>query len=384
MKICILYLNCRETGGAGVNTKLRNIKKQFEARGHQVLVVSGKFQSDDKEKGLYKAFYLQMYPFRSFTGHLTFSFFSFFKLLKIDKKEDFDLIYAIGNSGAFTLLMRRILKKPIVNHLVYPWKSRLYAVQDNRDIKSYVWFLPHIPLERLTLRKADKVITLTEGFKKDAVKYYGLDEEKIVVIPNGVEVPEGIEELYDIRKEYGISMDDIVYLFVGQITERKGVYELIDAFNMVNMEKKKLVLVGDFAKKMEHLKGIEDENIIFTDRISDRKILNSFYQCADIFVLPSRFEGMPNAVLEAMSYGLPIITTKIAGMIDLVNDGENGFLVPIQDPEELAGKMELITKQDYKRMGERSRERAERDFSWSSVAERTIKVFEEVINEYKR
>ena len=66
-------------------------------------------------------------------------------------------------------------------------------------------------------------------------------------------------------------------------------------------------------------------------------------------------------------------------MVDQVDDGETGFLVPAQNPKELADKMELITKLDYKKMGELSREKAEREFSWQYVIEKIIWVFEEVM-----
>ena len=177
---------------------------------------------------------------------------------------------------------------------------------------------------------------------------------------------------------YRIDKNDIVFLFVGGTQKRKGVYELIEAFSMMTTRNKKLLIVGMVTKDFEN--KTFDENIIFTGRITNKQLWD-IYSCADVFVLPTKWEGQPIAVLEAMSYGLPVITTNKYGMIDQVDDGVTGFLLDSLQPECIAAKMEKIVAMDYKKMGELSREKAMRDFSWSSVTERTIKVFEEVLNE---
>jgi len=137
-------------------------------------------------------------------------------------------------------------------------------------------------------------------------------------------------------------------------------------------------VVDDALKKFVNR---EREDVIFTGYISDKETYGSVYRCSDFFVFPSRDEGFPLVVVDAMSYGLPIITTRRDGMLDQVDDGKNGFLVPERNAKELALRMEVITKLDYKKMGEMSREKAEKEFTWQSVTEKVINVFEEVLNE---
>jgi glycosyltransferase involved in cell wall biosynthesis len=106
----------------------------------------------------------------------------------------------------------------------------------------------------------------------------------------------------------------------------------------------------------------------------DKADLLAQYQKANIFVLPSRHEGMPNVVLEAMGCGLPVIATRIAGSEDLVLDGNTGYLINPDSPHELSeALLKLIDhKEDIKRMGEAARTRVIENFSWDSVADRYL------------
>ncbi|RJS86300.1 glycosyltransferase family 1 protein [Methanophagales archaeon] len=380
MKICILYPSfLGETGGAGVNSYLRNLRRHLEMRGHEVYIISARIK-ENEEKRFYYAPSLYIWPLRAFTGNLIFTFSSFFKLIKIDRKEKLDLIYTIGTSGALGFIIKKLLKKPIVNHLIYPWQFKLHNIQNKiADLKQYLWFLPLIPLEKMSLIGVDKIITLTEDHKKAIVKYDHVDSEKIVVIPNGIDIPENTKAISDAEPVpiHGNS-EEFIYLFVGRAEKEKGIRELIKAFNLLECNGKKLVIVGWVSEKIKHL--YRRNNILFTGYISDRATLGSIYQNSDVFVLPTHWEGQSMAVLEAMSYGLPVIASDIPGMSSLIENEKNGFLVPPRDVEKLAEKMELITKVDYKKMGEYSREKAEREFSWDKVADKTINVFEEVIN----
>ena len=385
MKICILYHSFfGETGGAGVTTYLRNLKRHLEARGHRVYIISARVK-ENEEKRFYYAPSISIWPLRAFTGNLTFLFSSFLKLIKVNRKERFDLIYTIGASGAFSPIIKRVLNKPIVHHLVVTWQTGLHNIENKWDLKEYAWFIPLIPLNKLSALNADKIITLCTFFKKEAIKYYNLNEERIVVIPNGVDIPERREMTTNVREKYGIHEKDIVFLFVGGTQKRKGINELIKAFNLANIPNKKLIIVGEITKdfqlsyKNKDFKG----KVILAGRVSN-EILKGIYSCSDIFVLPTKWEGQPIAVLEAMSYGLPIITTGKYGMVDQVDDGVTGFLLPSWNPKDIAAKMEKIVTMDYKKMGELSREKAEREFSWPSVADRTIKVFEEVVRGHGR
>jgi glycosyltransferase involved in cell wall biosynthesis len=380
MKICVLYRNYfGERGGAGVTAYLRNLKVHLEARGHSVYIISSRVKEDEK-KLLYHASSFPVYPLTSFTGTLTFLFPSLLKLIKINHEEKFDLVYTIGETGALSPIIKRLLYIPIVNHLVFTRQTQLKIIENKWNPKEYV-FLPTIPLSMISARSADKIITLCSFFRDEAIKFFDIKKNDFVVIPNGVDIPENGKITINIREKYHITNNDIVFLFVGGTQKRKGISELINAFNMTDIQNKKLLIVGVITKDFKNKKF--GENITLTGRITNER-LKDIYSCADIFILPTKWEGQPIVVLEAMSYGLPIITTNKYGMVDQVDDGITGFLLDSLQPERIAEKMERIVAMNYKKMGERSREKAEREFSWSSVAERTIKVFEEVIREHGR
>jgi len=113
-----------------------------------------------------------------------------------------------------------------------------------------------------------------------------------------------------------------------------------------------------------------NDRIHFAGWLSSEK-LKEQYAAANVFLFPSRHEGMPNAVLEAMASGLPVVATKIAGNEELVVDGETGRLVPTEDVESLQESLKplLVDAQMREQMGCAARQRVESAFSWNRVAE---------------
>ena len=385
MKICILYYSFfGDTGGAGVTTYLKNLKKYVEAKGHEVHIISSRVK-EDRKKRYYKVFDLPIFPVKVFTSNITFALSSFLRLKRLNKKENFDIIYTVGGSGILAPLIKKVLNKPVVNHLVLTWQTKIYDLDDKLDIKEWMWTVPLIPLDRFAALSADRVITLCSFFKNEAIKFYNLRSNKIDVIPNGVEIKNIKKIGLGMRKKYNIKKDDIVFLYVGGTQKRKGINELIDGFTLLNNSNTKLIIVGTITQNFKTSRRYKNHtnNIIFTDRVPN-KTLKKLYQMSDIFVLPTKWEGQPIAVLEAMSYGLPVITTNRYGMIDQVDDNVTGLLLDSTSPNDILHKMKHIISMDYKKMGELGREKAEREFSWESVAARTIEVFESVICKNER
>jgi glycosyltransferase involved in cell wall biosynthesis len=105
------------------------------------------------------------------------------------------------------------------------------------------------------------------------------------------------------------------------------------------------------------------------------------YQQASLFLFPSRHEGMPNAMLEAMSSGLPVVATEIAGNEELVVEGKTGFLVPSEDVDALrdALRKALTDSTLRERMGAASRLRVEKEYSWENVARQYSEYLEKIL-----
>jgi glycosyltransferase involved in cell wall biosynthesis len=165
-------------------------------------------------------------------------------------------------------------------------------------------------------------------------------------------------------------------LFVGYLIPRKGVDTLVKSINILvknrGLERLTLHVVGDAERDETYALGIREycrkegieDHVIFHGRVSESDLQN-LYETSDIFVFPSLWEGFGMALAEAMSYGLPIVTTNAGAIPYLVKEGQNGFLVPPQDPEKLAQSIEKLVASPELRaeFGEVNRKVAA-EFSW--------------------
>jgi glycosyltransferase involved in cell wall biosynthesis len=181
-------------------------------------------------------------------------------------------------------------------------------------------------------------------------------------------------------------------LFVGYLIPRKGVDTLVKSINILvknrGLERLTLHVVGDAERDETYVQGIREycrtegieDQVIFHGRVSESDLQN-LYETSDIFVFPSLWEGFGMALAEAMSYGLPIVTTNAGAIPYLVKDGRNGFLVPPQDPEKLAQSIEKLVASPELRaeFGEVNRKVAA-EFSWERSFAKIEKFLDELIN----
>jgi glycosyltransferase involved in cell wall biosynthesis len=174
-----------------------------------------------------------------------------------------------------------------------------------------------------------------------------------------------------------------VILFVGRLAHQKGVDVLLEAFRSVREAEPgcRLVLVGDGPMRAQleeytRAAGLQDD-VHFAGVVEDPAI---FTRAADLFAIPSRYEGLPNSLLEAMSCGLPSVATRVSGSEDIIRHGENGLLVEPEDAEGLAAAITALASDPVQAadMGVRARETVLQDFSIDSVARRCIELYHEV------
>lgn len=226
------------------------------------------------------------------------------------------------------------------------------------------------PLTRLVWKNAAGIVANSEGLRVLADKTASFYGKKVMMIPNGVN-----REVFKPRQEDPSTIKTRI-LFVGRLTEQKGVTYIIDAVNKILKTHDALKgniacdIIGDgplrenLEKKVKEL-GLGDV-IIFHGWVPREK-LPSLYQNADVFVLPSSDEGMPNVVLEAMASGLPIITTFVPGSAELVGDGENGMLVKDRTNLTPAILDFFDNHEKWQAMGRASFERSKK-FDWAKIA----------------
>jgi len=200
---------------------------------------------------------------------------------------------------------------------------------------------------------------------------------KIPVIPAGADVNSIAP-----KSDYA-SQDAIKLLFVGRLVHQKGLDILLKALGKLDPELNwNMTFVGQgpehaaLTSQAQHL-GIMDRMTFKS--WTDKAMLPGIYKNADIFVLPSRDEGMANALLEAMAAGLPVVGTDISGTREVVVQGETGLTVPAESVDELSAALAAMILDQNKRevFGRAARARVEARFSWTSAATQWLNVVEE-------
>lgn len=236
------------------------------------------------------------------------------------------------------------------------------------SINTPEWLVEQCLAEALA---ADRVLVASEYVRNTLIEN-GVSPSRIVMIPYGVDVT---------RFYPATTRDDETFriLFVGGISQRKGIKYLLEAFKQINLPNAELVLVGG-ATGVNALKPYEG---IFRHipHVPYREV-HAVFQSADIFVYPSLHEGSALAIYEALASGLPVITTPNSGSV--VSDGVEGFIVPIRDVEALKEKILLLyqDKELRNQMSLNARMRAE-SFTWQAYRQRLALIVENIIQENK-
>lgn len=244
------------------------------------------------------------------------------------------------------------------------------------------------------LKSADRIISVSNWAIGDVSKY-GISKSKFTHIPNGIEGSDYTvctdpkkARLKAIRNKLSLQKGPLL-LFVGRVIKQKGLEYLIKAMPeiLTIIPNAQLIIVGK-GDKLEELKKLTNklklnDKVIFpgfVDNLSLRKLLSS----ADLFVLPSLWEVLPIAVLEAMASGKPIVCTDVGGNRELV-DQTNGVVVPKRNSSALAGAIisVLSNEQRMKQMGKASRKRAIEHFNWQTIAMKTKQLYKQEIEKKK-
>ncbi|MFW0696456.1 glycosyltransferase family 4 protein [Aliarcobacter butzleri] len=240
-------------------------------------------------------------------------------------------------------------------------------------------------IERLTYFFSTNLFCNSFGLKKFINENLTKKDVKVIAQGsiNGVDTEffkntKTLDEKELIRDKFKIDKKDFVITFVGRIVKDKGINELIEAF--VNLSKKhnnlKLFLVGDYE---EHLNPIKNENKILIDSLDSiitvgfQNDIRDFLSITDLFVLPSYREGLPNSLIEAGSFGIPLLATNINGCNEIIDDGITGILIEkksVKNLEEGIDKL-IEDKELYSsiklKVRDRIIEKYERKFFWNEL-----------------
>ena len=234
------------------------------------------------------------------------------------------------------------------------------------------------PFIRFLWRRAAAVAANSEGLRALALR--SAADVPIAVIANGVDTT--VFHPAETRDGEG---GPVRLLFVGRLVRQKGLDVLFRSLaGLPPPANAVLDVVGD-GPELPALRELGDR-LGLTDTVRfrgwcARDALPEYYRCADVFVLASRDEGMPNVLLEAMASGLPVVATEVAGIDELLQEGVGGVLVPTEDPDALRDRLaELIADPALRaQLGAAGRELAERKYSWRRSAEAYLRLVEEAL-----
>lgn len=336
--------------------KICMIVPSFNAKGGITSVVNGYKGSALEDK--YQITYIETYCdggkiaklFKALSGY-----FRFIKELMISRP---DLIHIHSSFGASFyrkapfIYIGSMLQIPVVNHIHGAQWGSFYLNSSERS--------KHF--KRSTLKKCHRIIALSEEWKKNLEA--AVDTDKVVVVKNYSIIPE--TEKSD---QTGL-LNDV--LFLGFLSERKGVFDIpaIAAQVWKSVENVTFTLAGSGSdadvQRLMHLTreyGAE-ECISFPGWVRDVQ-KNALLRRAALFFLPSYAEGMPMAILEAMGYGLPVVSTTVGGIPELVQHGKNGFLLEPGDTDGFAEAIITLLKDPEKRneMGRQGRIFVQKNYS---------------------
>ena len=190
---------------------------------------------------------------------------------------------------------------------------------------------------------------------------FGVDESRLHVIYNGIDLEDFHPALRDRhrsgqRARLGIAADEMTYLLVGSGFERKGVPRLLEAFARLRDKRSRLLVVGADRRIGALLRRADALGLGGRVRFAGpQDEVRPWYAAADCFVLPTLYDPFPNAALEALACGLPVITSASCGAAELIAEGENGYVCDALDVSALADRMQRIDPAAAVAMGARAR-----------------------------
>ena len=361
--------------GGGAGNASAHIADQLEKMGHVIAIVTSRFgrfpHKEQKDNvTVYRIPSLRRRQDRSNPlEQIVFILFASLWTLSLIPhfKPNATLAFFGVPSGAIALLLKKVYQIPYVISL------RGGDVPGFRPYDFHFYHKLIAPFLRVIWRNASAVIANSNGLRQLAQDFDARFE--IPVIPNGVDL-----ELY---KTDGRDWSAPRLLSVGRIVHQKGLDLAMHALGGLKELNWEWRIAGD-GPEMQSLQALAqelgiEERVVFLGWQSRPQLIEN-YKHSNVFLFPSRHEGMPNAVLEAMASELPVIATCISGNEELVTDGITGCLVPAEDIEALQGALQKILSDSTLRqqMGIASRRRVEENYSWEFTAQQYALLLEKV------
>jgi glycosyltransferase involved in cell wall biosynthesis len=286
---------------------------------------------------------------------------------------DIDLVHFYG--GPYTQTIRYLKAKGIMVSLTLDAHDRMESIKEFGNL-GYEYPFKHVSDERLwaifngAAHEADIVI-VPSMVSAEFLKQEGVDNRNIRIIPHGINVPEnwGVTKIPD---QFNVG-------YLGQYGPDKGVRYLIEAWSRLDYKDSTLIFGGANSKSIGPFinKYAITGNFNLLGYVND---VADFYNNVSVYIQPSVTEGFGMTVIQAMSYGRPVICSNGAGAVDTIEDGVNGFIVDKRDPGAIADKIQYFkdNPKEIEKMGNNARGTS-LNYSWNKVEQRYIDVWKEIM-----
>jgi len=380
------------SGGTGAYVYY--LSRQLQKSGHNVHIITRhKMNSTEIVDGV-NITYIKCEG-NPLTKYWSFARSTFKKLEELNKKFAFDIIHA-----NLPLVPNFAIPKESANALVSTvhstWKGEAEAIKHEglRKLNTNEKFMLEFnsllrSSEKKLMKRSDALIAVSMYTKKELTEFYDIDEEKIHIIYNGVDVQKfkPNKDRAGLRRELGLEEKQKIILFVGRLYQRKGLDTLFQSISKVvqNFKDAKFVISGEgFRQNKEKLLKLAEKlkienSVLFVGYFPDEK-LPDLYAASDIFVLPALYENFPFAILEAQATGLPVISTKVGGIPELVTNNKNGLLVEPANSEQLTEEIMILLKNPKfaEELGKRARQLIEEKFAWPLITNEVVDLYSKI------
>lgn len=303
------------------------------------------------------------------------------ELILLLKHQKYDIIHTHNSKAGFTgRLAAKIAGVPIVVHTIHGFSFHDFERPQRQKL--------FILLERFAARFADKLITVSEPLKQWGLRLGIGKAAQYITIYDGIEIEKFKMDFLPEKKklEFGIEPEELVVGSISKLWEGKGLEEILRAAQKVILvvPNVKFIFVGEgyLREKLERLTqelGLSN-HVIFTGFRRDIPEINAIF---DIAVLASLFEGLGRVLLEAMVLGKPVVATRVGGIVDVVDDGKNGILVPPGDYNAFATALITLLQDRQLRvkMGEAAKQKIDERFSAQTMVKKIEELYDELISQ---
>ncbi|WP_178987965.1 glycogen synthase [Winogradskyella schleiferi] len=276
-----------------------------------------------------------------------------------------------------------------------PWKRE----QLGRGYDASSW------IEKTAIEMADSLIAVSEETKEDVLKHFDVDEHKVKVVYNGIDLEQYVVvDDTSVLEEYGIDKNKPYVLFVGRITRQKGIIHLVNAIKYIDKDTQVILCAGapdtpEIGKEMED--AVKEasktrDNIVWIDKMLDKKDVIQLYSHADVFCCPSIYEPFGIINIEAMACETAVVASAVGGIKEVVVEGETGLLISLEQQKSApfepvnadqfskdlaAGINKVINDKELQhRMAKNGRKRVEDYFDWRAIAKQTEAIYKSLID----